>query len=56
VIPSKAHVRAMIEAASPRWRPLVITAAFTGLRASELRGLTWNDADLKEGIRLRSAW
>jgi integrase len=50
VIPSKAHVRAMIEAASPRWRPLVITAAFTGLRASELRGLTWNDVDLKEGM------
>jgi site-specific recombinase XerD len=30
-----------------RWRPLLITATFTGLRASELRGLRWSDVDLK---------
>ena len=30
-----------------RWRPLLLTAIFTGLRASELRGLKWADVDLK---------
>ena len=32
-----------------RWRPLLLTAIFTGLRASELRGLRWDDVDLKRG-------
>jgi integrase len=49
-IPSKAHVRAMIDAAGPRWRPLIVTAAFTGLRASELRALRWAEVDLKAGM------
>ena len=34
---------------SGRWRPLLLTAIFTGLRASELRGLRWADVDLKLG-------
>jgi integrase len=29
-------------------RPLLLTAVFTGLRASELRGLRWDDVDLKK--------
>jgi integrase len=33
--------------AKGRWRPLLLVAAFTGLRASELRGLRWSDVDLK---------
>jgi integrase len=45
-IPTKDEIRAMISAAEGRWRPLIITTVFTGLRASELRGLTWNDVDL----------
>ena len=32
-----------------RFRPLLLTAIFTGLRASELRGLKWADVDLKLG-------
>ena len=32
-----------------RWRPLLLTAIFTGLRASELRGLRWDDVDLRRG-------
>ena len=32
-----------------RSRPLLLTAIFTGLRASELRGLRWDDVDLKGG-------
>ena len=31
-------------------RPLILTAIFTGLRASELRGLRWSDIDLKRGV------
>ena len=38
---------AILDAASGRLRPLLVTAVFTGLRASELRGLRWDDVDLK---------
>ena len=44
-IPTKADVAGMLEAATGRWRPFVVTAVFTGMRASELRGLTWDDVD-----------
>jgi integrase len=43
-LPTKDELRAMLEHAG-RLRPLLITAVFTGLRASELRGLTWDDVD-----------
>jgi len=46
-IPSPDEVRALIAHMEPRWRPLLLTATFTGLRASELRGLRWTDVDLK---------
>jgi integrase len=46
-IPSPAEVAAILAHAKPKWRPFLLTAAFTGLRASELRGLRWNDVDLK---------
>lgn len=45
-IPTPAEVRAIVEAASGRWRPLLLTAIFAGLRSSELRGLRWEDVDL----------
>lgn len=45
-IPSPAEVKALIAAVDGRWRPLILTAIFTGLRASELRGLRWEDVDL----------
>ncbi|CAA7620419.1 Integrase family protein [Candidatus Terasakiella magnetica] len=36
------------------WRPLFVTAVFTGMRASELRGLTWSRVDLDaKVIRIR---
>jgi len=44
-IPTKAEARAIIDAAEPRWRPVLITALFAGLRASEMRGLTWSCVD-----------
>jgi integrase len=46
-IPTLDEVRAIIAALAGRWRPLLLTAIFTGLRVSELRGLRWTDVDLK---------
>jgi integrase len=51
-IPSPAEIRAIVgklDTAAGRYRPLLLTAIFTGLRASELRGLRWEDVDLKRG-------
>ena len=45
-IPSPAEVKALLVAASGKERPIIVTAAFTGMRASELRGLTWDSVDL----------
>ena len=50
VIPTRDEARQMIETAEGRCRPLLITAIFTGLRASELRGLTWPNVDLDKGV------
>lgn len=47
-IPSPDEIRAIIAALDGRWRPLILTAIFCGLRASELRGLRWADVDLKD--------
>jgi len=48
-IPTKNEIRAILAAAQGRLRPLIVTAIFTGLRASELRALSWRDVDLKRG-------
>jgi integrase len=45
-IPTQDEIRAMLGVAQDWARPLVMTAIFTGLRASELRGLRWEDVDL----------
>jgi integrase len=39
----------MIAAATDTERPFILTAIITGLRASELRGLRWQDIDLENG-------
>lgn len=45
-IPTPAEINAIISnATEPRWRVLLITAAYTGLRASELRGLSWDNVE-----------
>ncbi len=49
-IPTREEIRAIIEHVDDRWRPLLITAILTGLRASELRGLRWCDVDLDGGL------
>jgi integrase len=48
VIPSKVELQAIVGGAAGRWRPLILTAIFCGLRGSELRGLRWADIDFDE--------
>jgi integrase len=47
-IPTPDEIKAIVTNLQGRWRPLLLTAIFTGLRASELRGLQWPDVDLKK--------
>jgi len=46
-IPSPAEVKALVATTGGKWRPILLTAIFCGLRASELRGLAWVDVDLE---------
>jgi integrase len=46
-VPTPDEIRAIIAQLTGRWRPPLLTAIFTGLRSSELRGLRWGDVDLK---------
>lgn len=48
-IPTPAEIRTLIDAmdVASRWYPLLLVAIFTGLRASEIRGLRWLDVDFK---------
>ena len=48
-IPTRDEIKALVSALDDHWRPLLITAIFTGMRSSELRGLRWQDVDLKRG-------
>lgn len=43
-LPTKAELQAILAKAG-QWYPLLVTAAFTGMRSSELRGLRWGDVD-----------
>ena len=53
-IPSTAEITKILAHAKGRWRALLLVAAFTGLRASELRGLTWKDVDFDaKGLHVR---
>jgi integrase len=47
--PSKAEIKLLLDNVSARWRAFITVAIFTGLRASELRGLRWSDVDLEAG-------
>ena len=49
-IPSKEEISKILARAEGRWRPLFVTAVFTGMRASELRGLTWDDVDFERNV------
>jgi integrase len=47
--PNTAEIAAIAHNLKGRWRPLILCAIATGLRASELRGLRWADVDLVKG-------
>ena len=50
-IPGKDEIRRLFEAATEsRHRPLIITAALTGMRSSELRGLLWSAVDFTRRV------
>ncbi len=52
-IPTRDEIKALVGALQGRWRPLILTATFCGLRASELRGLRWEDVNFeREQIRV----
>src|SRR5262249_5810285 len=50
-VPENGEIKRLFAATAgqPKKRALLLTAAFHGLRASELRGLRWYDVDLKAG-------
>lgn len=48
-IPTPDEIRRIIQTAAGKHRPLLLTLIFTGIRSSELRGLRWQDVDLKRG-------
>ncbi|ORE94055.1 phage integrase family protein [Stappia sp. 22II-S9-Z10] len=47
-IPSTDEIKAIVGAAAGRHRAIILTAAFAGLRASELFGLSWADIELDQ--------
>jgi integrase len=49
-IPTKAEINQILALTPVRWRPLLITVVFTGMRSSELRGLKWEDVDFKRKV------
>jgi integrase len=49
-IPTPAEISAIIAHLTGTHRPLLLTSIFTGLRSSELRGLRWQDIDLKRAV------
>jgi integrase len=50
------EIKSMLAVLPEPARTIVLTAAFSGLRKSELRGLTWDSFDGKELSVTRSAW
>jgi len=49
-LPSPAEVQVLLGTADGRWRPFFVTAIFTGMRASELRGLAWDALDFDRRV------
>jgi integrase len=44
------EIAKLLAACLPRYRPLIATGLYTGMRLSELLGLTWADVDLVAGL------
>lgn len=49
-IPTPSEIGLIIQKAEGRYRPLLLAAIFAGMRASELRGLRWDDVDLDKRV------
>src|SRR5262245_29090205 len=49
-IPTPAERKTIVAHLHGRCRRLLFTATFAGLRASEIRGLRWDDVDLKKAV------
>jgi integrase len=53
-IPDKDDIQRLLAACRGRFRPFLVTAVFTGMRSSELRGLSWSAVDFdKKTITVR---
>ncbi|WP_037965171.1 site-specific integrase [Sulfitobacter pontiacus] len=50
IIPTKDEIRTIIENAPASHKAMFVTAIFTGMRISELRGLTWSNIDFDAKI------
>lgn len=50
VVPTKDEIRTIIENAPASHRAMFVTAIFTGMRISELRGLTWDAVDFERKV------
>lgn len=50
VIPEPDELKKLIEHADDDFRPFVLTAMLTGMRASELRGLLWSKVDFEQNV------
>lgn len=50
VIPEPDELKAMLEHADADFRPFILTAMLTGMRASELRGLLWPYVDFEANV------
>jgi integrase len=50
VFPTKDEIRALLANAPEKHQPLIMTAIFTGMRMSELRGLSWDAVDFQRSI------
>lgn len=50
VFPTKDEIKALITNAPPKHQPIIMTALLTGMRMSELRGLTWGAIDFERSI------
>ena len=50
VFPTKNEIKALIANAPPKHQPLIMTALLTGMRMSELRGLTWDAIGFERSI------
>ena len=54
-IPTREEIKAIVDNLQGRWRSILLTAIFTGLRASELRGLRWENVDFDKRQKFTSA-